>query len=796
MFKTNLKIAIRNLVKYKMFSFINLTGLIIGITASLLMLMYVANELSFEGIHENRGRIYRVNSNFGSGDSGMKLAGASTAVAPAAESGIPAVEMATRFLSAGNTEIKYKDKLFNEQEVFYADPSIFKIFSFPILKGPETDLLNDPYSVVITESIAEKVFGNENPVGKILKCGDNDLTVKAVARDIPENTQLQWDCLFPISLLEKTKSLASDWQNFGNCYTYLLLKKNASDAELGASLNNLLIENAGKETAGFIKLYPQKLTDIYLHADAFGEPGLKGNITYVYLFSTVAFLILIIACFNFMNLSTARSFHRAREVGVKKVLGATRYSLAKQFLSESFLLALIAVIVSAVLYGIISPVLSEYLGYRVIEKIIYNYHFYFILFGVTFISGVFSGIYPAVILSKFKPVTTLKGALKQNSAGAPARKFLVVFQFAAAIFLIVATLTIFRQLNFMKNADLGFDKSDLVLINSPGSSGNSEAKYKLLKENLELNPDIKSVSGVYTLPGINSKEMQTIQLSPDEKNNKVMRSIGVDYDFLQTLGMKLVSGRSFSKDYFTDAQSSIILNEAAVKNLELKDPVGRSLFIPGGNGVSKEVKIVGVIKDFHISSLKDEIEPVFMYINPSRFLITAVKTVPGRAGEVIPYIKQVWTEIFPEKPIDYSFMDQKYAQLYSSEEKLAKLFTVFSVLAIFVASLGLFGLSAFTTEVKTKEIGIRKVLGAGIPGISILLSKQFVFWILIANIFALPVSVYAINKWLQNFAYRVSLDWITFLIASTLVLIISLFAISIQIIRAAVKNPVESLRYE
>ncbi len=796
MLKTNLKFALRNLAKYKIFSFINLTGLIIGITASLLIFMYVVNELSFESIHKNRGRIYRVNAGFGNGDSEMKLAGANAALAPAAQSGIPGVASATRFQSAESMDVKYNEKQFKESKFFFADTTFFKIFTFHIIKGNAVNPLADPYSVVITQSVANKIFGTENPIGKTLKCGDNDLVVKAVAEDVPINTQVQWEYIAPFSLYEKLNPHGVNWQSFGNCYTYLLLQKNTSDADLGKRLNDLLEQNAGKSMSAFIKLYPQKLTDIYLHSEVFGELGPKGNITYIYLFSTVAVLILIIACFNFVNLSTSRSIHRAKEVGVKKVLGANRFNLAKQFLSESFLLTGIAVLISAVLYEILSPILGDFLNYKMAVNSIYNIYFYIILLAIILTTGFVSGIYPAFFLSKSEPIETLKGKVKTSSAGISIRKILVVFQFAVSIFLIIATLSIFKQLSFLKSADLGFDKSNLVLINFPASSDGAPAKYKLLKDGLLQNTNIKSVSGIYTLPGVDSKEMQSVKLNQGDQNAKVIRTIGVDYDFMNTLGAHLISGRTFSEKYGTDSQSSVIVNEAAVKYLGLKNAVGTSLYIPGGKDKEREVKIVGVVKNFNIASLKEEIEPYFLYINPVRFFTVAVKISPIQTNETFAQIKNEWAKIFPDRKIDYSFMDQTYSQLYSSEEKLAELFTIFSMLAILVACLGLFGLSVFTAEVRTKEIGVRKVLGATVAGISIMLSKQFIRWVLIANLFAWPLAALAVNKWLQNFAYRTGMDWTTFAFSSLLVLAVSLLAISIQIIKAAVANPVESLRYE
>jgi putative ABC transport system permease protein len=791
MLKTNLKLALRTFRKYRVFSFINLSGLVIGITASLLIFMYVVNELSFEDIHKNRDRIYRVNTGFGKGASEMVMPGANTALAPVAVTNIPGVENVTRLLPVKNINVKYGEKHFKEGRFFYTDTSFHKIFTFPIVKGNSINPLSNLNSIVITESIANKIFGKENPIGKTIVCGDNDLVVTAVANDIPINTGIRWDYLAPFSLYEKLNPANTNWQSFGNCYTFLLLQKNVSDADLGRKLNDLLVQNAGEVMSSFIKLYPQKLTDIYLHPKTIFEPGLTGNITYVYLFSIVAVLILIIACFNFMNLSTSRSIYRAKEVGVKKVLGANKFSIAKQFLSESFLLTAIAVLISAVLYEILYPVLSNFLGYKIAVQSIYNIYFYLLLSTLILITGFVSGIYPALFLSKFQPLETLKGLANPGSTGAFIRKVFVVFQFTASIFLIIATLSIFKQLNFMRNADLGFDKSNLVLIDFPASSLGAPDKYKLLKYRLLENPSIKDVCGIYTLPGVNNKEMQSIKLNQGDDDSKVIRIIGVDYNFISTLGVHLISGRSFSEKFGTDNNKSVILNESAAKYLGLKNPVGTSLY----KG-DQEVKIVGVVKDFHITSLKEEIDPFLLYINPERYFTVAVKVLPNQLSKTVTYIKNQWAKIFSDQKIEYSFMDQTYTQLYSSEEKLAQLITFFSLLAIFVACLGLFGLSVFTTEVRTKEIGVRKVLGATVTGISLMLSKQFIIWILISNLFAWPLAFFAVKKWLQDFAYRIEITWWMFAFAGGIALVIALATVSFQAIKAATANPVETLRYE
>ena len=798
MFQTDLKFAIRNFRKYKIFSFINLTGLVIGITASLLIFMYVINELGFEDVHKNRDRIYRVNVFLGSGDNAMKLGGAMPALAPAAENQIPEVEQAVRFLPAGKTVIQYGEKKFNESDFYYADPSFFKIFTFPIVKGNSVDPLSSPNNIVLTESMSKKIFGNEYPIGKVLKCGDNDLIVTAIAKDIPKNTQLQWGFLTPFTLYEKMNPGSVNWRQFGQCYTYLLTKKDVADSELEKKVNDLYAQNVNASMASLIKLHPQKLSDIYLHSEVFGELGPTGNITYIYVFSSVAVLILFIACFNFINLSTARSMKRAKEVGVKKVLGADRKSLIKQFLGESFLVTGLAVIISAALYEAINPYLSKFLGYEMTVHSIYNIYFYALITGITFIAGLFSGTYPAFVLSRYRPVETLRGSMKSGASGSAMRKILVVFQFAISIFLIAGTFAIMQQLNYLRNADLGFDKSNIVLINFPASSENGESNYELLKNNLLQNSNIKAVSGVYTLPGISSKEQQSISLiKNDDNNDKVIRSIGVDYDFINTIGAKIVEGRNFSDQYVADKDDAVILNQSAVKFLGLKNPVGTTVYLPGGkNGSTREAKVIGVVNDFHVSSLKEAIDPFFLYINPQRFFTVAVKISPQNVQQTIGYMEAEWAKIYPDKKLTYSFMDDDYKQLYSSEEKLSQLFIIFSMLAVFVACLGLFGLSVFTAEVKIKEIGVRKVLGATAANISLMLSKGFVKLVLTAGVIAAPVAYYFINMWLESFAYRITINPLMFVLACGIALIIALATISFQAVKAAIANPIEALRYE
>ena len=693
--------------------------------------------------------------------------------------------------------IRYGDKEFGESKFYYADPAIFEVFNFPILKGNSAKPFNGNNSIIVTKSIANKLFGTENPVGKIIRNDGKDLTVSAVAKDIPGNTQMQWDYLAPSGLYEETNPDYLQWGRFGDCYTYLLTEKGISSKLLDEKLNALLAKNTG-EMSKFIKLYTMKLIDIYLHSDINAEISPTGNITYVYLLSAVAILILLIASFNFINLSTVRSIQRSKEVGLKKVLGAGRSELVRQFISESFFVTAISLLISIILYQLLNPVFSDFLGFKLAVPSYLNYNFYASIVVIIAVVGLASGIYPAFFLSRHNPLDAIRGISKSDSGKLPVRKALVVLQFAISIFLISCTVAVFNQLKYVQNADLGIDKSDIVLLDFPASAKGGTDKYLILKNKLLQSPDIKGVSGVYTLPGINSEEQQSISLNGTSKADyRMIRAIGVDYDFAKTMGVKILAGRNFAREFATDKDRSILLNESAVKMLGLKNPVGSSVFIPGGDNNSvREVNVVGVVKDFNIESLHKKIVPYFLYINPLRYFNIAVKINKEKSTETLAYIKSAWAEIMPDRQFKSSFFEDQYAKLYADDEKLGGMFSIFSIFAIFIACLGLLGLSSFATAVRTKEIGIRKALGASVKEIMILMNKDYLKWVITAFVIACPAAWYAINKWLDEFAYRITLPWWLFPLAGGIVFAVALLTVTLQVLRAVKINPIESLRYE
>ena len=791
MFKNYLKIALRNFLRFKLYTFINVTGLAIGIAVSLLVLVYVSEEMSYENMHEKRDNICRVSVSFGREESSMKLAGAMPALGPAAVEEIPEVLAAVRFRVDRSAKIKTGKREFTENNFFFADSNIFNVFTFPLVLG-DKNVLNDQSSIVISESMAKKYFGKENPIGKVLTYnGQNNFKVAGVIKDVPKNTFLRCDFIASYSNPVVANKITMPWNQWGEDYTYLYLKDNTSLSSLRDKIEKLLAKNTSEQFAAMLGFNILPLTDIYLKSDMMGELGQTGNLNTIYLFVPIALLVLIIASLNFINLSTARSLRRSREVGLRKVLGAKRENLFIQFWGESILLTLIAAVLSLLLFEIFNPVLYNYFAIDLGNSSFFNLNFYLILAGIILFVSLLAGVYPAVFLSKYKPVESLKGKINAGATGLNLRKILMIAQFAITIFLVVGTAVIYKQLNYMRNSDPGFNKENVLLIDYTVSDEDSKNNYFVLRDELKSVPGVKDVSGAYTLPGINNKEQQTIKLEDaDENDQKIIQAVGVDYNFIPTLGLKLIEGRNFSEDFGTD-DNSIILNESAVKKLGLKNPIGTNVVIPSGTA-----KVVGVIKDFHIQSYHNLIEPLFLYINPDRFYTVALKFNQKQAGNIIASVKEKWQKILPGKKFEYSFLSDTYNSLYDSDEKNGTLFSIFSFLSILIACMGLFGLSTFMTEVRTKEIGIRKVLGADVKNILVLLSGEFIKSILISNIIALPIAYYAVTIWLEDFAYKITPGIDVFLIAGFGILFIVLATVSYQVIKVAVSNPVESLRYE
>jgi len=798
MLKNYLKVALRNLSRTKIFSLINITGLAIGMAGTLMILMYVTNELSYENFHKNRKQIYRVSVEFGEKDNTMRFAAVMPALAPALVEEVPEVINAVRFERDEHALLEYEERKFNEQNFFFADPSVFEIFSFSMIKGSRQTALNDPFSTVITERAAQKYFGDEEPVGKSMIYNQKyPLNITGVIKNLPANTHLKCDFLVSYSSLETLgKTPEKPWNVFGDTYTYLLLKKGTSPSNLEQQIHNLLEKNTSESFAETIQFGLMKLSDIHLKSEVIVDLAPRGNLTYVYVFSSVALLVLLIACFNFMNLSTARSLKRIKEVGMRKVLGARRSQLVRQFLGESLVITLLSVFFAFVLFEILYPRLNDFLE-NSLSTGQQNFQYVFILIpAVVLVVGLLAGSYPAFYLSRYQPVQALTDRYAPLSSRSVFRKILVIAQFAMAVILIIGTTVIYKQLDFMKNSDLGFKKQNVVLVNFRPRHPQFKGKYSVMLDQFRQYSHVLSAAGAYTIPGRFSKETKTIQRKVETGIQQFsIQAISVDFDYVDAMGMEIIQGRNFSEEILTDGERGMLLNQEAVRQMNLAEPLGEKFIVPGRGG-QREMTVIGVVKDFHVYTLKKKIEPLMLYIHPDYFYTVAVRIRPEDTQGTLAFLEKTWKDIFPDSSFHYTFLEDAYHSLYTSEEKISQLLSLFSGLAVFVACLGLFGLASYMTEQRHKEIGIRKVLGAGVSGLVGLLSKDFTKSVLIANVFAWPVAYYAMNRWLQNYAYRINLGVWMFVGAGLLVLAIALLTVSFQSIKAALANPVESLRYE
>lgn len=786
MFQNYLKVAFRNMMRHKVFSFINIAGLAIGMAICVLILLWVQDELSYDRFHENADNIYRISMN--DKNYGVVWPVVSIPVGPALKDGYPEIKDAVRWRDFSNLVTRDEKKF--DVIGAYADPSFFNIFSFPFIQGNPLTALSEPSSIVISESMAKKFFGSEDPLGKGLKLNnDFDVTVTGVFEDMPQNSHLSLDFLTPFQIFEQRDREPSHWGRF-QIYTAVLLQDGASFKECQEKIAGLLQEH-NVRSGPLLELEPW--TRIHLYS----VDG-TGNIQYVLIFSFVAVFILLIACVNFMNLATARSSTRVKEIGMRKVTGAKRMDLVKQFMGESVLISLIALFAAVVLVLLLLPALNNLTNKQLTLNPQGNWNLILGFVGIFLFTGLLSGSYPALFLSSFKPVNILRGALVPTSIRKQKtlfRKILVVFQFSVSLFLIISTLVVFKQLHFIRHRNLGYEKEHILSIPLRGGTAR---QYEALKNELLQDSRIQHVTATSEVPVLIGKiHMGYDWEGKDPEKESRMTELLVDFDFVKTLNMTMAQGRDFSKDFPADALTAYIVNEAAVKAMDIESPVGKRFLASTHDGM-REGKIIGVVKDFHFKPLQDEIEPLVMFFQPGNFNYLCIKTqsdISGLSG-TIKYINSVWKKFAPNFPFSYSFLDETFDRLYKSEQNTGSIFGYFTFLAIFISCLGLFGLAAQMAELRTKEIGIRKVMGASVPGITVFLSKDFMKWVVSANVIAWPTAYLAMNKWLQDFAYRARMGVEIFILAAVLAFIIALAAVGFQSIRAAMANPVDSLRYE
>jgi putative ABC transport system permease protein len=784
-----LKIAIRRIRRHKGHSFINIAGLAVGMAACILMLIWVQDELSYDKFHKNSAQIYRINSEDTSGGKSFLLAGSPAPIGQAMIHELPEALQVSR-VQAGwsGWDLHRGEDHFVEEYLAAVDPAFFEMFSFPFISGDPKTALKDRYSIILTEDLAYKIFGVEDPMGKIVQINDTDMTVTGIIENIPRNTHFHFTYAFPaINMADWRESKLDEW-TYTQFATYVSLRKDADIAEVNKKMMNIVGRHL-PELKG--KVYLQPLKDIHLHSPRINTWMLaypnKGNIAYVYILSLTAFCILVLACINFMNISTARYATRAREVGMRKVVGARRTDLIRQFLGESVLLTLIALICAVLLVELVLPAFSQLAGkeLRLIQS--GNWQILAGLFAILMATSLIAGSYPAFFLSSLQPVRVIKniGQLGMNQGGA-LRKVLVVLQFTFTIGLIICTVVIYLQLRFMQNKDLGYDTENIV---SFGGSPRDQAAFDAVKSELLQNPNIQAVCRGFPPP---AGEWGTTEVDWEGRDPSLEVKIAqgsTGYDYLKVFNLKMIKGRFFSPEYAED-NKNWILNETAISSMEMEDPIGKWFSFRGQKGT-----IIGIVKDFHGSSLHNPIAPVALQPTPGFFVY--VKYRPGSVADVLSFLETKWKEsVGDDTPFRYEFIDTRSINWYQTENRIGKIFRNFTILTVFIACLGLFGLASFTAEQRTKELGIRKILGAKVAGLVFLLVKEFAKWVLIANVIAWPVAYMVSRNWLKRFAYRVDIGMEIFIVSAAVALLIALLTVCYIAIRAAAANPVDSLRYE
>jgi len=798
----------RNIVRNKFYSTLNILGLSIGIAAAIFILLYVQDEVSYDKYNTKHERIYRIESDFSISGKHDQFAIVPIPMGPALKIEYPEVEEVCRMTDAGNTLFKANDKEYYEDLFFFADSTIFDLFSYDLILGDPKTCLTEPKSIVLTEKIAHKYFGDENPVGEFMTSGSGTTyKITGVMKNQPSNSHLKFDALISAMTIAENIGMedfnSMEPNRFWNIgvYTFVLLKENASMQSILDKFEPFYekyMKPVGDQINASFQLMATPLAETHFR-QGLGAELPTGNRAYIFIFSAVALFLLLIAAINYMNMATARSTNRAKEVGIRKVLGAYRTQLIRQFISESVALSIIAMLIAILLVTILMPDFNQLAGKELGFSIAKNPLIFIEILIITLITGFISGSYPAFYLSSFLPVRVLKGKISTSGKkGGTLRRVLVVIQFFIAIFMIIGTIVISSQIRYLKNKDLGFDKENLVVMEIQDTSFRN--KMETFKKELLLNPNILGVTNATGVPG----DISWIQVLKFEQNGQMedhtIMLAQTDYDFAKVLGLKFVKGRDFDKSMGTDAEEAIIVNEAAVKEFGWEDnPIGKKIHwgweLDGTGG--RIMKVIGVVKDFHFRSLHNKIEPICFFLRdrPSGTLACRIK--PDHQKETLAFIESKWDEFNAKRPFDYTFLDQSMDEMYQSEEKISRIIMIAAILTIFIALLGLLGLSSFVAEQRTKEIGIRKVVGASVSSILKMLYTEFTLLIGIAFILAVPVAWWRLSIWLDDsFIYHQTMQWTWFLLAGILSFVIGLATISFYILRAATGNPVDAIKYE
>lgn len=805
MIKNYFKIAWRNIKRQKAYSGINIIGLAIGIAACLLILQYVAFELSYENFHTKKDRIYRVQQDrYDNGKLSTQWAAGAYAVGNSFKEVIPEIEDYVKVVGNGQVVAEINNQPLKIEKVFFASSSFFKIFTYPLLAGDEKKALTEPFTAAISETTARTLYGNTNAVGKVLKLNRNtDYTITAVFKDAPANTQLKPDILLSYATFLKFQGPDNNPETawaWDGCLTYLLLRPGVDPAVVETKFPPIVEKGVGELLKRFNASVAYSLLpveDIHLNSHFMQEPGPNGDGKTVYLLLAIAFFIVVIAWVNYINLATARAISRAKEVGVRKAIGSRRRQLIFQFLTESTLLNAFAVALALLLMIIAIPAFNQLSGQHLSFSLLGNADFWLGLTGL-FITGVFfSGLYPAFVLSGFKPIDVLKGKMVTTTQGSLLRKGLVVFQFAASLFLLIGTVTVYQQIQYMRKQSLGINIDQTLVVTPPIVRTDSTFLKQMtaFKESLSGLSSIRSVAVSTSIPGEavgwNAGGIKLV--GTDESTQKQYRIIGVDYDFINVYGLKLIAGRIFSKDFGTDA-SAVIFNRKGIEQLGFNKPeeaLGKKIDFWG-----QQYTIAGVTENFHQQSLREAYEPLILRLIPDVSGYLSVKTNTAELNQTISHVKSSWNKFFPGNTFEYFFLDDHFNDQYKADQRFGQVFGLFTTLAILVACLGLFGLASFTTLQRTKEIGIRKVLGASVTGIMRLLYQEFALLLVLAFVVAIPLAWLTVSNWLQGYAFRINIQWTYFVIPFLVIVVIALLTVSFQSVKAALANPVRSLRTE
>jgi len=793
MFKNLIKIAFRIMRKDFSYSLINILGLTIGITSSIFILLYILDELSYDNYHENGKNIYRVISHISEPDDEFTWVVAQVPFAPQVKEDYPEVLESIRFIPEGRTLFKYNDIKFYEEDVYYADSAVFGVFTYNLFKGNPVTALIEPNTIVLTETFAQRYFGNEDPMGQSIEtAGGESYKITGIMKNVPRNSHFRFDAL--ISRRTLPEDYARSWGNFG-VYTYILLQDGTDAIAFQEKIQEMYDKFMAEifERMGIkIEYILQPIADIHLHSVGEGESEQTGNVTYLYIFGIIGVFILVIASINYMNLATARSSRRAREVGLRKVVGSNRGLLISQFLTESTVLSVVSLIFSIILVFLLLPRFNLTSGKFIQPNFMANPLVLISFLGIVIFVGIFGGSYPAFYLSRFNPAIIIKGTIGSGYSRFSLRKVLVVIQFAISLFLIISTWGVYDQLNYLKKKDVGFDKENIVRIVL--NTRSLIRQSTVLKQALRTIPNVQSVGGTSTPVGEGSGKIIMLMETPEGMLERGINLGTCDHDFIETLGITILEGRDFSEDIPADTTAGVIINETLAKRMNWADPIGKKVQT-GRDSTATTYRVVGLIKDYHQTGLYNEIESYMMFYRLDNYLVYA-KLGDEDIHGTIRLMADKWNKIFTDQPFEYTFLEDDFNNQFEADEKRGVIFSLFSILTICIACLGLFGLASFTVDQRTREVGIRKVLGAGEGNIIRLFSLEFLILICISIVLAFPAAFYFMRDWLQDFVFRTNPKPLIFILSGIIILVIAYATISFHTFRAGRTNPADAIRQE